>query len=80
MPASLILSRYPFVLAEPVIFRHECVMPISIRQFVSSTFALVLFGIIAICALIGSSIWLSERAQNLSEAVFKARDVKALPT
>ncbi len=53
-------------------------MPISTRQFVSSTFAIVVFGILAVCALIGSSIWLSERSQSLSEAVFKARDVKAL--
>ncbi len=53
-------------------------MPLSTRQFVSSTFAIVLFGIVAVCALIGSTIWLSERAQTLSEAVFKARDVKAL--
>ncbi|MDO9418478.1 sensor histidine kinase [Pararhizobium sp.] len=53
-------------------------MPISTRQFVTSSFVLVILGVIALCAIITSSIWLVERAQNLSEAVFEARDVKAL--
>jgi len=53
-------------------------MPISTRQFVSSTFVLITLGIIALCAIVGSTIWLSERSQSLSQAVFKARDVKAI--
>ncbi|WEZ85549.1 CHASE3 domain-containing protein (plasmid) [Rhizobium sp. 32-5/1] len=53
-------------------------MPISTRQFVSSTFALVILGIAALFAIIGSSVWLSSRAQDLSDAVLEARDAKSI--
>lgn len=53
-------------------------MPISTRQFITSGFAIAILSVAALCALIGSSVWLSWRAQALSDAVFVARDVKAL--
>lgn len=53
-------------------------MPISARQFVSTSFALILVGVLALAAMVGSTVWLSNRAESLSDAVLRARDLKAL--
>lgn len=53
-------------------------MPISARQFVNTSFALIFVGVMALAAMVGSTVWLSNRSQSLSDAVFRARDLKAL--
>ena len=53
-------------------------MPISTRQFVGSTLALLAIGFLALCAILGTNIWLGERARIYSTQVIEARDVKAI--
>ncbi len=53
-------------------------MPISTRQFVGSTLALLTIGFFALCAILGTNIWLGERARIYSREVIEARDVKAI--
>jgi len=53
-------------------------MPISSRQFVSSTLVLLAVGFIALAVIIGATIWLGERARHYSNEVFEVRDVKSL--
>jgi two-component sensor histidine kinase len=53
-------------------------MPINYRQFVGSTLALLAIGFVALCAILGSNIWLGERARIYSREVIEARDVKAV--
>lgn len=53
-------------------------MPISTRQFVGSTLALLAIGFFALCAILGTNIWLGERARVYSRDVIDARDVKAI--
>jgi two-component sensor histidine kinase len=53
-------------------------MPISSRQFVSSTLALLAIGFLALCVILGTNIWLGERARLYSRDVIDARDVKAI--
>ena len=53
-------------------------MPISSRQFVSSTLALLAIGFVALFAIVATNIWLGERARVYSKDVIAARDVKAL--
>jgi two-component sensor histidine kinase len=52
-------------------------MPISSRQFVGSTLALLTIGFLALCSILGTNIWLGERARTYSGQVIAARDVKA---
>lgn len=51
-------------------------MPISTRQYVSSTLALLAVGFMALCVILGTNIWLGERARTYSRQVIEARDVK----
>lgn len=53
-------------------------MPISARQFVGSTLALLLIGFVALCAILGTNIWLGERARIYARQVIEARDTKAV--
>lgn len=53
-------------------------MPISTRQLVGSTLALLVVGFVALAAIIGATIWLGERARQYSNDLFEVRDVKAL--
>lgn len=53
-------------------------MPISARQFVGSTLALLLIGFAALCAILGTNIWLGERARIYARQVIEARDTKAV--
>lgn len=53
-------------------------MPISTRQFIGSTLALLAIGFVALCAILGTNIWLGERARIYSGQVLAARDVKAI--
>lgn len=53
-------------------------MPISSRQFVSSTLALLAIGFLALLAILATNIWLGERARLYSRDVLEARDAKAI--
>jgi CHASE3 domain sensor protein len=53
-------------------------MPISTRQLVGSTFALLVLGFVALAVIIGATIWLGERERVYSRDLFEVRDVKAL--
>jgi two-component sensor histidine kinase len=53
-------------------------MPISTRQLVGSTFALLVLGFVALAVIIGATIWLGERERIYSQDLFEVRDVKAL--
>jgi two-component sensor histidine kinase/CHASE3 domain sensor protein len=53
-------------------------MPISSRQFVSSTLALLVIGFLALLAIVATNIWLGERARLYSREVLEARDAKAI--
>jgi two-component sensor histidine kinase len=53
-------------------------MPISTRQFVGSTLSLLAIGLFALCAILGTNIWLGERARIYATQVIEARDVKAI--
>lgn len=53
-------------------------MPISTRQFVGSTLALLAIGFVALCVILGTNLWLGERARIYSRQVIEARDVKAV--
>ena len=52
-------------------------MPISTRQLVGSTLALLVVGFVALAAIIGATIWLGERARQYSHDLFEVRDVKS---
>jgi two-component sensor histidine kinase len=56
---------------------HETRMPISTRQFVGSTLALLAIGFFALCAILGTNVWLGERAGSYARQVLAARDVRA---
>lgn len=53
-------------------------MPISARQLVGSTLALLAIGFLALAAIVGSNIWLGARAQVYSQDVIAVRDAKAM--
>ncbi|HEY0034722.1 MAG TPA: CHASE3 domain-containing protein, partial [Devosia sp.] len=53
-------------------------MPTSVRMFVSSTAAMLVIGLLALCVIVASTVWLGERAQGIAQQVIQTRDVKAL--
>ena len=53
-------------------------MPISNRQFVSSTLALLAIGFLALLGIVATNIGLGERARVYSREVLEARDAKAI--
>lgn len=53
-------------------------MPISSRQLIGSTLALLLVGFVALAAIIAATMWLGERAHQYSNQLFEVRDVRAL--
>lgn len=53
-------------------------MPISSRQLIGSTLALLLVGFAALAAIIGATMWLGERARLYSSELLEVRDVRAL--
>lgn len=52
-------------------------MPISARQFVGSTLALLAIGFLALFAILGTNFWLGERAGDYTRQVIEARNVRA---
>lgn len=52
-------------------------MPISTRQFVGSSLALLAIGFLALCVILGTNFWLGERAGRYAQQVVAARDVRA---
>lgn len=53
-------------------------MPLSTSQLIGSSLALLMVGFVALAVIIGTTIWLGERAQTYSASVIEVRDVKAL--
>ncbi len=51
-------------------------MPISARYVVGSTFAFLLVGFVALLAIVGTTVWLGERAQVYFDQVIGARDTR----
>lgn len=64
--------------------RHRCEdlsnrhMPISTRQLVGSTLALLAIAFIALLAIVGTNVWLNERARTYSIEVLEVRDLKTI--
>jgi two-component sensor histidine kinase len=53
------------------------IMPISTRQLLGSTLALLAIGFIALLAIVAANIWLNERAQIYADEVIRVRDLKS---